>query len=87
MCNIIPVRDYTYTNKLKKIKPCLVLHPFTSLFLFILLTTLYRRMQYETWLKKIITAISEEYELPKEEAENIFRKILNRILQIKKEEE
>ena len=31
-------------------------------------------MQYETWLKKIITAISEEYELPKEEAENIFRK-------------
>lgn len=44
-------------------------------------------MQYETWLEKIITAISEEYELPKEEAENIFRKILNRILQIKKEKE
>lgn len=44
-------------------------------------------MQYETWLKKIITAISEEYKLPKEEAESIFRRILHGILQIKKDEE
>lgn len=33
-------------------------------------------MQYETWLKKVITAISDEYELPKDEVEGIFKRIL-----------
>lgn len=39
-------------------------------------------MQYETWLKKVITAISEEYELPKEDADNLFKKILYKLKQV-----